>query len=278
MIRIRSMTAADLPLGLRLSREAGWNQVEADWQRFLDLQPDGCFVAEWDGTPVGTTTTSLFGPVAWIAMVLVEEGFRGRGIGKALLGHTLEFLDHRRIPTVRLDATPLGRPLYERLGFTEQFRLARYEGVLPPDPDQASGEAAPAEQWEALAALDEAVTGTDRRKLLLRLFAEQPDRVCLVRQGDHPAGFLTARPGRRAVQIGPCIAAPEVGPLLFAQAWHRQAGRPVFLDIPVANETATRLAEAQGLSVQRHLTRMCRGVPRCERLEWLWASSGPEKG
>ena len=114
--------------------------------------------------------------------------------------------------------------------------------------------------------------------LLNRLFADLPESVRLVRKGDSIAGFIAARTGRNALLVGPCIASPEAGPLLFADAWNRYAGRRIFLDIPVANEAATRLAEAQGLRVQRHLTRMCRGVPRCERVEWLWASSGPEKG
>jgi hypothetical protein len=80
------------------------------------------------------------------------------------------------------------------------------------------------------------------------------------------------------VQLGPCIAAPDVGDLLFADACRRRAGERVFLDVPLPNEAATRAAAAAGLTVQRHLTRMCRGVPVCERLEWFWASSGPEKG
>src|SRR5438552_875414 len=99
MTHVRPMTAADLPLGLRLSHQAGWNQTEADWKRLFACQPDGCFVAEWDGTPVGTTTTAIFGEVAWVAMVLVDEAARGRGVGTALVGHALEFLDRRRIPT-----------------------------------------------------------------------------------------------------------------------------------------------------------------------------------
>ena len=49
MIRIRTMTVRDIPLGLRLARQAGWNQTEADWRRFLDLEPEGCFVGELDG-------------------------------------------------------------------------------------------------------------------------------------------------------------------------------------------------------------------------------------
>ncbi|HEY7423999.1 MAG TPA: GNAT family N-acetyltransferase [Gemmataceae bacterium] len=278
MIRVRQMTAADLSLGLRLSRQAGWNQTEADWRRILFLQPDGCFLAEWQGTPAATTVVIVFGSVAWVAMVLVEETVRGRGIGTALLDHALAFLDRSRVPSVRLDATPQGHSLYERLGFVEQFRLARYGGVLPPAADAAEATEVPAEQWEALAALDETVTGMNRRRLLLRLFAEQPAGVRCVRRGRGLEGFLAARPGHQAFQLGPCLASPSAGPLLLADAWRRYAGQAVFLDIPVTNEAATRWAEARGLAAQRHLTRMCRGVPQCERVEWLWASSGPEKG
>jgi GNAT superfamily N-acetyltransferase len=278
MIHVRPLTVADLPLGLRLSRQAGWNQLEADWRRFLELQPDGCFVAGWDGIPVGTTTTCIFGQVAWIAMVLVDESFRGRGLGKALLERALEFLDRAGVDTVRLDATPLGQPLYERLGFREQYRLARYVGTPSPGPAVNGVERARPEDWAALASLDAEVTGTDRRRLLHRLFAENPAAVRMVRRQDRLTGFLTARPGQRAFQIGPCLAAPEAGPLLLLDAWHRHAGQPFFVDIPVSNEQATRVAEANGLTVQRTLTRMCRGQVRCERLDWHWASSGPEKG
>src|SRR5439155_11821304 len=60
MIHIRLMTQTDLPLGMRLKTANGWNQTEADWRRYLDLQPDGCFVAMLDGTPVGTLTSCIF--------------------------------------------------------------------------------------------------------------------------------------------------------------------------------------------------------------------------
>ena len=103
------MTAADIAFGMRLKEQAGWNQTEADWIRALDLEPEGCFVAVLDGTPVGTETTCVFGPVAWVTMVLVEQSVRGRGIGRALIERTMQFLEGRGVETVRLDATPLGR-------------------------------------------------------------------------------------------------------------------------------------------------------------------------
>ncbi len=272
------MTAADLPLGLRLSAEAGWNQIPADWQRFLDLQPDGCFVAEYDGTAVGTTTTCIFGSVAWIAMVLVAEKARGRGIGTALMEHALRFLDERGVATVRLDARPMGQPIYERLGFVEQYRIAHYEGTLPAAPRVASVEDATSGCWEELMDLDEQITRTDRRRLLRRLFTEHPRNVRFIRRDGHSCGYWTARPGKKTIRIGPCIATASAGPLLLADACHRHAGQRVSIDVPVANEAAVQWLESHGLTAQHTLMRMCRGTPVVEQVECLWASSGPEKG
>jgi GNAT superfamily N-acetyltransferase len=120
LLRIHALTVADIPAGMHLKKQAGWNQLEADWQRLLDLQPDGCFLAELDGARAGTVTTCRFGPVAWVAMLLVDPVFRRRGIGRALMCHALDALDTRGVLSVRLDATPMGRPLYESLGFASE--------------------------------------------------------------------------------------------------------------------------------------------------------------
>ncbi len=278
MIHIRALTADDLPLGMQLKEQAAWNQTEADWRRLLDMEPEGCFVAEVDGRPVATTATCIFGSVAWVAMVLVDRMARGRGIGTALMQHALAFLDGRGVRTVRLDATPLGRPVYEKFGFVPQFELARREGTLPSAPAVVSVATANQEDWENLLRLDREVTATDRRKWLLRLFADRPDALRVIRQEGEITGFATSRPGSRALYLGPCLASPEAGPLLFTDAWHRGTGQLVCLDIPVDNKPALQMAEAQGLTVQRHLLRMCRGDLIQERVECLWASSGPELG
>jgi GNAT superfamily N-acetyltransferase len=278
VIPIRTMTADDLPEGLRLSRQAGWNQTEADWSRLFDLQPDGCFVADREGVPVGTVATCLFGPVAWVAMVLVEESARGRGIGRALVAHALAFLDGKGIRTVRLDATPLGLPLYEKLGFVAEYRLDRYQGQLPGPERPADGRPITPELRDGLIALDRAVTGTDRGKLLRRLVDERPETVRVVLRDDRVDGFLMARPGSRAWQIGPCIAGPEAGTLLLDGAWHSFAGRAVLIDVPTDHDQAQAMARAGGLSIQRHLMRMRRGEKLVERVASLWAGAGPEKG
>jgi GNAT superfamily N-acetyltransferase len=286
MLHIRVMTAADVPIGMRLKEQAGWNQVEADWRRFLAMQPDGCFVAEFDGNPVGTAVGCVFGSVAWIAMVLVDESVRGRGIGKALVERAVWFVEQQGATSVRLDATPLGRPVYEKLGFAPQYELTRFAGTLAPhacqprasSTTQASLRVARQQDYEAVFSLDSSVTHTDRQRFLARLFNERPAQVYVFDREGQIEGYLSTRRGSAAVQLGPCIADVEAGERLLADACRRLAGGRVYLDIPTSHDGAVRVAEAAGLEPQRKLTRMCRGVEVCEVVTKLCASSGPELG
>jgi GNAT superfamily N-acetyltransferase len=279
MIRIRPMTLDDLPLGMHLKARAGWNQTEADWRRFLSLG-DG-FVAEWDGAAVGTTMTFLFGPVAWVAMVLVDEAVRGRGIGTALMRHALAHLDGRGVKSVRLDATPLGRPVYEKLGFVADYTLHRYEGI-PPDLIEGPlvTTALCTDDWPDVLGLDRHVTGTAREALLHCLQEEDPNAFRVYRQDGEFVGFVAWRPGAQANLIGPCLAVSFGDQVdMLMDAFRYLAGRRVFIDVPQGGwSLATDFVEKSGLTAQRAFLRMTRGEMVREDPDLLWATSGPEKG
>jgi GNAT superfamily N-acetyltransferase len=284
------MTLADIPLGLKLARQAGWNQIEADWRRFLAMQPDGCFVGELDATAVATTAAFIFGPVAWIAMVLVEAEFRRQGVATALLKHALDFLDSRGVKTVRLDATAAGQPVYAKLGFVPEYPLTRYMGAAPVGcavHTFSPGGDMPAERCARhtlpfsagqIAAFDYRMTATSREKMLARLFEESPDLTQVWDQDGRLEGYITGRRGANATLIGPCIATAHAGPALLSAALACCADRPVFMDIPRDNAPAIEMVEKSGLGVQRHFMRMCRGERIRDHVEAIWASSGPEKG
>ena len=110
------MTAADIPFGMRLKTEAGWNQTEADWRRFLALSQGGTLVAERGGAAVGTVATFLFGTIGWIAMLLVDKRWRHQGIGTSLLEQGRRASPARLLLRVfRRNAD--ARAFYERHGF-----------------------------------------------------------------------------------------------------------------------------------------------------------------
>ncbi|MCX5643170.1 MAG: GNAT family N-acetyltransferase [Phycisphaerae bacterium] len=282
------MTVADIPLGLKLARQAGWNQMESDWRRFLSMQPEGCFVGELNGVSVATTAAFIFGPVAWIAMVLVDIDSRRKGIATTLLKHALDFLDKQGVKTVRLDATAAGQPVYEKLGFVPEYPLARYQGS-PPISDcglriaDSTRDANPQSaiinpQLKEVATFDHWMTGTPREKMLIRLFEESPEITRTMHRDGQLEGYITGRRGANATLIGPCIATAYAGPTLLGEALSRCSGQPVFIDIPQDNAPAIEIAEKNGLSVQRHFMRMCRGERIADHVEAIWASSGPEKG
>lgn len=279
MLHIRTMTADDVPLGMHLRDQAGFNQTEADWRRFLDLEPDGCFVAELDREPVGTVTNCVFDRVGWIAMLLVNRRVRGRGIGTRLTEHALAYLDARGVRSVRLDATPRGRPVYEKLGFVAEYELARREGPATGGRSHDLVSTITADQLGEIVELDRKVTGTNRRRLIECLYREKPDAMHVFRVNERIAGYVTFRDGSNATQIGPGVAlSEEAGRMLGDVALGRCAGRPVFVDVPVDNAPAVAWAESNGLLVQRPFTRMRRGQPVVDHPTQLWASSGPEKG
>ena len=278
MVALRLMTAKDIRAGMHLIEPAGWNQTESDWQRAIALEPEGCFIAEEAGATAGTVTTCVFEEVGWIAMVIVSPSMRGRGIGRALMVQALRFLEEQKVRSVRLDATAMGQPLYEKLGFQQQYELIRHQGILPRSAPAKDVVSARQGDLDWILRIDRTVTATNRRKLFLALLSDQHEPVRLVRDERAGEGFLMARCGARAVQLGPCIATGNAGPMLFEDACHRYAGAAVYVDIPLANNAAMRVAQAWGLTAQRPLVRMCLGPPICERTEKLWASSGPEKG
>jgi len=279
MMTIRSMTLADLSLGMRLKDEAHWNQLAEDWRRFLAMAPDGCFVAEVDGVGVGTLTTCRFGTVAWIAMLLVDARMRGQGLGTALMSHALAYLDACGVATIRLDATPQGQPVYEKLGFVAEYPLVRYAGVLPAHAPGADAQLYRAELAPALIQLDTQICGYDRRVLLTRLLAENLETTWVYQCAGQLLGYGAVRPGANATFLGPCLATTtQAGTALLARLISRYAGHPVLIDIPQQNTVARAMVTASDLREHRSFLRMYRGTLPVDQPANIWATSGAEKG
>ena len=278
-VGVRAMTVADIPYGMRLKGEAGWNQIDADWRRFLALGYDGCFVAERMGQVIGSVTSCCFGTVGWVAMLLVDKAHRGHGTGRGLLIKSLEHLESAGARSIRLDATDEGRPLYESLGFRVDFPLHRYRGIL----SNTSSDDRPRPGYlldlGQIASLDQAVTGTDRRILINKLLEDNPgDSLVTSKTGGPIDGFVFWRPGSSAAQIGPCIAERESGRALLVEVGRVLAGQTAIVDIPTDHHECIVWAEGHGLRPSREFWRMTRGETVAEDVTRLWASSGPEMG
>lgn len=279
MTAIRPMRQHDLGACLTLSQQAGWNQSPADWSRFLDLGKPGCFVAESRGQVVGSVTTCRFDTAGWISMLLVESSHRGSGIGRTLFTTAMDYLESNGTRSIRLDATPLGKPLYESLGFRVDFELARFAGVITAESKSSLPDISISRNSAEIARLDHEVTRADRSRLIARLLQDAPSSCRVARGADGElSGFILWRAGASATQIGPCTAEVEVGPRLLDAAAVALEGQRVIVDLPLSQREAVAWAERLGLQSTRPFWRMTRGDARLEDTPRLWASSGAELG
>ncbi|WP_345320576.1 GNAT family N-acetyltransferase [Novipirellula rosea] len=166
---IRTLTGHDIPFALALCRKAGWNQLQADWLRLFAYEPDGCFVAELDGQIVGTVTTTRYGTdLAWIGMMLVDDRYRRRGIATSLMNASLSYLRDIGVGCIKLDATPEGQLVYERLGFQPEGSFHRWSRNGETSPRLSPSR--PSDQLvKSHLQLDQTAFATDRSAWLMQL-------------------------------------------------------------------------------------------------------------
>jgi ribosomal protein S18 acetylase RimI-like enzyme len=275
---IRAMTLADISAGMRLKNAAGWNQTKEDWERLLRASPEGCFVAEWNGKVAGTVTTIIYEDrFAWIGMVLVQPELRGRGIGTSLLVRAIDYLDASRIPCAKLDATPQGKLLYERLGFQTEFHLERH--ILRRDPGRGAA-LERAEDIEAVLAMDRDIFGADRSALLVSIANAAPEFVAVARQDGVLGAYALGRRGSHADHLGPWIARTEPAAREILENFLLHSQRDVVLvDVVKDNPWASGLLIEKGFGFTRPLTRMYRGEnAHPGRPDLVCAILGPEFG
>ena len=257
-MRMRQMTRRDIPAGMQLKESANWNQTEADWELFLSANSEGCFVSEVDSRVVGTVATIIYEDrFAWIGMVLVDREFRNCGIGRALLQQAIEHLDSRGIPCMRLDATPQGRPVYEKLGFVDEYEIERWR-LKRQAAQTKSGATAP--HLGDVLQLDREVFGADRSALLRALSESAPEFVQVLVGQTGVTGYSFGRHGSHSDHLGPWVANDKSGAEQMLDTFlARSARESIVVDCLKSNPWTRGALEARGFELARPLTRMRRG-------------------
>jgi ribosomal protein S18 acetylase RimI-like enzyme len=86
--------------------------------------PEGCFVAEVQGCSAGYVFSRTWGRVGWFGTLGVHPRFQGQGIGRALVGASVAYLDRRGCTTIGLGTMPeepANVGLYARSGFRPDY-------------------------------------------------------------------------------------------------------------------------------------------------------------
>jgi GNAT superfamily N-acetyltransferase len=203
-VDVRRLTLDDLPGCLDLAADREWPREEHKWRLLFAVGEVLGIVEPGEGV-VGTTVVTRYEPGAAISMVLVAARRERRGFASRMMRAAME----RAGPgPVVLYATEYGRPVYERAGFEVVGGATAHVGRWNAAANGTISRPATAADLDAIAALDAAVVGTDRRRLVERLPGFS-DQMRVVERDGAVAGYATTWHNVDTVQIGPVIAADE---------------------------------------------------------------------
>ena len=248
-----------------LSQRAGWNQTSADLNALVaqthSLNLLAVYHMNGQMAPLGSgLVVDSEATVAWISMLLVHPELRSQGIGMSLLK---ECMVTARLQlgkqVIGLDATPMGQPLYERMGFRPSFRIWRSLLSTPDDTKVLEYTVESLREVMDCGSLLRATKAEQKLASLTNLHKIYHAGSWVVKSKGDILGLVLSRPGRKHPFIGPLLALePGIAACLLSHAlqfWRRQGAAECFLDIP-ENHFATASVWDNG---------QCTGLP--ERFE-----------
>lgn len=261
-ISFRFLADADLETAdtiLKLAFQSSVSRLH-DLQVCRQIQPDGWLLASQQEHPVGMVGATNYGVFAHVGFMAIHPEAQRQGVGLALMQFLLARLDQQHIPLVLLDASKVGQPLYEKLGFVaydETLMLQRPgDFVMLDRPSHI--QSLSIQELDELVQWDTTVFGANRRKVLQVLLTAFPERAFILRdETGQVAGYLFAQRNR----IGPWVMRqPHDAEALLQAALALPYDEEVSAVVPAENQEAIELLHRYGFEQVRANRHMGRGL------------------
>lgn len=243
---IRTMTRDDVAFAIRMAAKEGWNPGLSDADTFYAADPEGFFIAELDGEPIGTISAVRYkDDFGFVGLYIVTPEARGKGYGMELWQHAMAHLEGC---TVGLDAVTEQEQTYKKAGFSSSYRSTRFEGM--------GGGAKPegvvlleTVDFDKVVAYDRACFPGGRENFMHAWIEAIGATSYAVMDGDRLAGFGVIRPCAVGYKIGPLFADnAEVAERLYAALRASIPGEKFYLDVIEPNRAAMELAKKHELN------------------------------
>jgi GNAT superfamily N-acetyltransferase len=276
---IRRLGADDLRACAALAVDRGWWPERAKWLLLLEAsEAYGVDAPDGQGLAGSVVLTRWGADRGAIGMVLTASRYGGQGLGRVLMEHVLRVAGDDT--AVSLFGTDAGRPLYAKLGFKPVRRSIAFRGHFHIDPQTnsskkrggragAAGAAALAESsgdvrlateadLSAILALDLAVYGADRTRILTRLpaFAE---RIVVLEASEGIVGYAAAWRTEAYLMIGPLLAPDGAAARRLVTELAADSTVAVRLDLDPDRPELPGWARAHGLEPTERTVFMTRG-------------------
>ena len=191
MFTIRPFGREEAAAMTAISADVGWNQPKAEIEEIIERSGKYLVGAFHGDALVGTAAAYPYpdGNFAYVNEVIVLSSWRKRGAATHLLEKLLP-LTLADYPVLRLCATALGRPIYEKFGFKPfaTVSFGEFSGGAAAD-ETGISPLAKADLAEAVE-LDAANFGARRPEILSKLLANSPGAAWKLGREGGMAGFV----------------------------------------------------------------------------------------
>ena len=97
------------------------------WKLFIEGNISYFIVTKYNDRIIGCGAVVPYHSLAWIAWMAVDPDIQGKGVGNEIMKNLMDYTKDSGFETLRLDATNIGRKLYSKFGFRDEYRVLWYE-------------------------------------------------------------------------------------------------------------------------------------------------------
>ncbi len=257
--QLRVMTPDEAPAVITLMRKIGWDHPLEQTRQNITWGGSGSFCLAFDKEIIATAIALKYSDrLAWVGLVVSDPAYQRRGFARRLMNHVMQYLSS--IESVMLDASTLGFPLYDNMGFQSLYKVNVYVGAAQKFEVSPTIRPMTAGDLSTIVNMDGDVVGVSRPQVINWLF----------QTGN---GFIAADAGKIT---GYTFTRTQLDPLRMV-AWNAkdtttaeslfqlgstlaaESGVKLHVSIPEPNRNAHEIAERHNLTLDRSVTRMVYG-------------------
>lgn len=225
-----------------------------DYEDFLnDFLTDDYFYAFaiiQDELIVGTGNVILKEKVGWLANIIVDENYRGKGLGYKMTKFLVDFLNDKGCETQLLIATELGEAVYQKVGFRKITEYQCFDSEVDLDYTYTNSiRELKNSDLESIYELDRDANGENRTHLIDKYFENGAGYFNI---NNELLGFYLPDFGRGLV-----ISKDSKAGIELLKLKHSKQGTRTLL--PIDNENGINFLESSGLKKGDKCSRMILG-------------------
>ncbi len=146
----------------------GWYDVTPLYEMHLNQEYFFPIKLVAENKVIGVGELIINGKIGWLGNIIVCKEFRNQGLGKKLTERLIEMANAKDCESIYLLATPLGKPVYQRLGFQESGKYLFFKKGEMNFPEEKNESIIPFDKkyQNEIFDLDRKAMGEDRSKVL----------------------------------------------------------------------------------------------------------------